>query len=157
MDSVSVKPKPSFDQSISGFVIAFAIVVLFCCLLFKLILFVLLLLLLPLRLLFPTCRCDDKAPPFILLLLEEEEATKLELLLFTEAETGARKTTEDIIISFHRRRAFSLSLFLSLSLFVRVVRGGEVKRLFGEKKSPYRLRNSTLESETRTKKKIPKP
>jgi hypothetical protein len=60
------------------------------------------------------CRCDDKAPPFILLLLEEEEATKLELL-FTEAETGARKTTEDIIISFHRRRAFSLSLSLSLS------------------------------------------
>jgi hypothetical protein len=59
------------------------------------------------------CRCDDKAPPFILLLLEEEEATKLELL-FTEAETGARKTTEDIIISFHRRRAFSLSLSLSL-------------------------------------------
>jgi hypothetical protein len=128
MDSVSVKPKPSFDQSISGFVIAFAIVVLFCCLLFKLILFVFLLLLLPLRLLFPMCRCDDKAPPFILLLLEEEEATKLELLLFTEAETGPRKTTEDIIISFHRRRAFSLSLSLS---FCSRKRGGEVKRFWG--------------------------
>jgi len=139
MDSVSVKPKPSFDQSISGFVIAFAIVVLFCCLLFKLILFVfLLLLLLPLRLLFPMCRCDDKAPPFILLLLEEEEATKLELLLFTEAETGPRKTTEDIIISFHRRRAFSLS-------FCSRKRGGEVKRFWGSLSPSVK---ATLETRT---------
>ena len=115
MDSVSVKPKPSFDQSISGLVIAlltarFPLVILFSRLLFNILFFSLLLLLnllfciIGLRL--PAAEDDDDA---------EEEATTLELF-----ETVGRKTivvvVEDALDAIiFSRSVFVFSLSLSLS------------------------------------------
>ena len=76
MDSASVSPNPSLDQSISGFVIACAIILLFCRLLFvnnRILFSLFALVLFPLR--------DDKAPPIVRFPEDEEEATALELLL----------------------------------------------------------------------------
>jgi hypothetical protein len=116
MDSVSVKPKPSFDQSISGLVIAlftarFPLVILFSRLLLFNILFFSLLLLLNLLfciigLRLPAAEDDDDA---------EEEATTLELF-----ETVGRKTivvvVEDALDAIiFSRSVFVFSLSLSLS------------------------------------------
>ncbi len=76
MDSASVSPNPSLDQSISGFVIACAMILLFCRLLFvnnRILFSLFALVLFPLR--------DDKAPPIVRFPEDEEEATALELLL----------------------------------------------------------------------------
>jgi hypothetical protein len=76
MDSASVSPNPSLDQSISGFVIACAMILLFCRLLFvnnRILFSLFALVLFPLR--------DDKAPPIVQFPEDEEEATALELLL----------------------------------------------------------------------------
>jgi hypothetical protein len=114
MDSVSVKPKPSFDQSISGLVIAlftarFPLVILFSRLLLFNILFFSLLLLLNLLfciigLRLPAADDDDA----------EEEATTLELF-----ETVGRKTIVVIVEDALDAIIFSRSVFvfsLSLSL-----------------------------------------
>jgi len=117
MDSVSVKPKPSFDQSISGLVIAlftarFPLVILFSRLLLFNILFFSLLLLLNLlfciiALRLPAAEDDDDDA--------EEEATTLELF-----ETVGRKTivvvVEDALDAIiFSRSVFVFSLSLSLS------------------------------------------
>ena len=115
MDSVSVKPKPSFDQSISGLVIAlftarFPLVILFSRLLLFNILFFSLLLLLNLLfciigLRLPAAEDDDDA---------EEEATTLELF-----ETVGRKTIVVVVEDALDAIIFSRSVFvfsLSLSL-----------------------------------------
>jgi hypothetical protein len=117
MDSVSVKPKPSFDQSISGLVIAlftarFPLVILFSRLLLFNILFFSLLLLLNLLfciigLRLPAAEDDDDDA--------EEEATTLELF-----ETVGRKTivvvVEDALDAIiFSRSVFVFSLSLSLS------------------------------------------
>ena len=117
MDSVSVKPKPSFDQSISGLVIAlftarFPLVILFSRLLLLNILFFSLLLLLNLLfciigLRLPAAEDDDDDA--------EEEATTLELF-----ETVGRKTivvvVEDALDAIiFSRSVFVFSLSLSLS------------------------------------------
>ena len=117
MDSVSVKPKPSFDQSISGLVIAlftarFPLVILFSRLLLFNILFFSLLLLLNLlfciiALRLPAAEDDDDDA--------EEEATTLELF-----ETVGRKTivvvVEDALDAIiFSRYVFVFSLSLSLS------------------------------------------
>jgi hypothetical protein len=113
MDSVSVKPKPSFDQSISGLVIAlftarFPLVILFSRLLLFNILFFSLLLLLNLLfciigLRLPAAEDDDDA---------EEEATTLELF-----ETVGRKTIVVIVEDALDAIIFSRSVFVfSLSL-----------------------------------------
>ena len=76
MDSASVSPNPSLDQSISGFVIACAMILLFCRPLFvnnRILFSLFALVLFPLR--------DDKAPPIVRFPEDEEEATALELLL----------------------------------------------------------------------------
>ena len=112
MDSVSVKPKPSFDQSISGLVIAlltarFPLVILFSRLLLFNILFFSLLLLLNLLcciigLRLPAADDDDA----------EEEATTLELF-----ETVGRKTIVVIVEDALDAINFSRSVFVfSLSL-----------------------------------------
>jgi hypothetical protein len=112
MDSVSVKPKPSFDQSISGLVIAlltarFPLVILFSRLLLFNILFFSLLLLLNLLfciigLRLPAADDDDA----------EEEATTLELF-----ETVGRKTIVVIVEDALDAIIFSRSVFVfSLSL-----------------------------------------
>ena len=106
MDSVSVKPKPSFDQSISGLVIAlltarFPLVILFSRLLFNILFFSLLLLLnllfciIGLRL--PAADDDDA----------EEEATTLELF-----ETVGRKTIVVIVEDALDAIIFSRSVFV---------------------------------------------
>jgi hypothetical protein len=113
MDSVSVKPKPSFDQSISGLVIAlftarFPLVILFSRLLLFNILFFSLLLLLNLLfciigLRLPAAEDDDDA---------EEEATTLELF-----ETVGRKTIVVVVEDALDAIIFSRSVFVfSLSL-----------------------------------------
>ena len=113
MDSVSVKPKPSFDQSISGLVIAlftarFPLVILFSRLLLFNILFFSLLLLLNLLfciigLRLPAAEDDDDA---------EEEATTLELF-----ETVGRKTIVVVVEDALDTIIFSRSVFVfSLSL-----------------------------------------
>jgi len=115
MDSVSVKPKPSFDQSISGLVIAlftarFPLVILFSrLLLFNILFFSLLLLnllfcIIGLRL--PAAEDDDDDA--------EEEATTLELF-----ETVGRKTIVVVVEDALDAIIFSRSVFvfsLSLSL-----------------------------------------
>jgi hypothetical protein len=112
MDSVSVKPKPSFDQSISGLVIAlftarFPLVILFSRLLLFNILFFSLLLLLNLLfciigLRLPAADDDDA----------EEEATTLELF-----ETVGRKTIVVVVEDALDAIIFSRSVFVfSLSL-----------------------------------------
>jgi hypothetical protein len=114
MDSVSVKPKPSFDQSISGLVIAlftarFPLVILFSRLLLFNILFFSLLLLLNLlfciiALRLPAAEDDDDDA--------EEEATTLELF-----ETVGRKTIVVIVEDALDAIIFSRSVFVfSLSL-----------------------------------------
>ena len=116
MDSVSVKPKPSFDQSISGLVIAlftarFPLVILFSRLLLFNILFFSLLLLLNLlfciiALRLPAAEDDDDDA--------EEEATTLELF-----ETVGRKTIVVVVEDALDAIIFSRSVFvfsLSLSL-----------------------------------------
>ena len=116
MDSVSVKPKPSFDQSISGLVIAlftarFPLVILFSRLLLFNILFFSLLLLLNLLfciigLRLPAAEDDDDDA--------EEEATTLELF-----ETVGRKTIVVVVEDALDAIIFSRSVFvfsLSLSL-----------------------------------------
>jgi len=114
MDSVSVKPKPSFDQSISGLVIAlftarFPLVILFSRLLLFNILFFSLLLLLNLlfciiALRLPAAEDDDDDA--------EEEATTLELF-----ETVGRKTIVVVVEDALDAIIFSRSVFVfSLSL-----------------------------------------
>ena len=114
MDSVSVKPKPSFDQSISGLVIAlltarFPLVILFSRLLLFNILFFSLLLLLNLLFCIIGLRlpaADDDAVD------AEEEATTLELF-----ETVGRKTIVVIVEDALDAIIFSRSVFVfSLSL-----------------------------------------
>ena len=112
MDSVSVKPKPSFDQSISGLVIAlltarFPLVILFSrLLLFNILFFSLLLLNLLFCIIGLPAADDDDA---------EEEATTLELF-----ETVGRKTivvvVEDALDAIiFSRYVFVFSLSLSLN------------------------------------------
>ena len=113
MDSVSVKPKPSFDQSISGLVIALLtasspLVVLFSrLLLFNILFFSLLLLNLLfciIGLLLPAAEDDDENDDDD---DAEEEATTLELF-----ETVGRKTIVVIVEDALDAIIFSRSVFV---------------------------------------------